>query len=478
MITRSIFFVGFYLFCFSFSFAQVGISTDNSSPDASALLDVKSTDKGILIPRMTTEQREMISNAATGLLVFDTDTESFWFKNNTAWGELNSGISDKVLDADSDTQIQVEENADEDIIRFDIAGSEALRLLKNSNGNLRFETNDNCIFIGHQAGKVNTALNNIYIGHFSGDQNTTGQGNVALGKSAGGSNSIGNHNTYIGYQSGAAAGTGTRNTFVGAETGRDISPSCKQNTYIGYRAGYSCAGNGNVFLGFEAGAVASGNNKLYIDNSDTEYPLIYGDFANNMLFVYGEGTGTDYYAFTVDNEIDPINDRANGIKIIAGQESHTTNSRFLSCVTPGGNEIGTIRQNGNNTVNFDTNSDFRLKTNISPTRYRLSDLMKIKVKDYAFKTELDRTHTGFIAQELYETYPQAVTVGGENPNIDAWGVDYGKLTPLLVQAVQEQQMQIETLKEENAALKAQMARLDELEVMLLELKAVQQGANK
>jgi len=71
--------------------AQVGINTDGSSPDSSAILDVKSTDKGMLVPRMTTAQRTTISNPATGLLVFDTDTESFWFRETGNWVELLNG---------------------------------------------------------------------------------------------------------------------------------------------------------------------------------------------------------------------------------------------------------------------------------------------------------------------------------------------------------------------------------------------------
>ena len=43
-------------------FAQVGINTDNSTPDGSAILDVKSNTKGLLIPRMTTTQRSAISS--------------------------------------------------------------------------------------------------------------------------------------------------------------------------------------------------------------------------------------------------------------------------------------------------------------------------------------------------------------------------------------------------------------------------------
>ncbi|REC74483.1 hypothetical protein DRF60_17700 [Chryseobacterium elymi] len=55
----------------SFSFAQIGINT--STPDRSAILDVYSQDKGMLIPRLTTASRDAISNPATSLAIYDTD---------------------------------------------------------------------------------------------------------------------------------------------------------------------------------------------------------------------------------------------------------------------------------------------------------------------------------------------------------------------------------------------------------------------
>lgn len=65
---------------------SVGIGTN--SPNSSSALDVQSTNKGMLIPRMTSAQRNEISSAATGLLVFDNSTGSFWFKSNSNWVEL------------------------------------------------------------------------------------------------------------------------------------------------------------------------------------------------------------------------------------------------------------------------------------------------------------------------------------------------------------------------------------------------------
>ena len=53
--------------------AQVGINTDNSIPDPSAMLDVKSSSKGLLPPRMTFIEINAISNPAAGLIIYGTD---------------------------------------------------------------------------------------------------------------------------------------------------------------------------------------------------------------------------------------------------------------------------------------------------------------------------------------------------------------------------------------------------------------------
>ena len=73
-------------------YAQVGINTDGSQPDNSAMLDIKSTDKGILIPRMTQSQRDAINAPATGLVIFQTDnTPGFYFYDGSAWQLIESG---------------------------------------------------------------------------------------------------------------------------------------------------------------------------------------------------------------------------------------------------------------------------------------------------------------------------------------------------------------------------------------------------
>jgi hypothetical protein len=68
--------------------AQVGISATNTPPNPSAMLDVSSTNKGLLPPRMTTAQRTAIASPADGLLVFDTNTQSYWYRRVSIWTEL------------------------------------------------------------------------------------------------------------------------------------------------------------------------------------------------------------------------------------------------------------------------------------------------------------------------------------------------------------------------------------------------------
>ncbi len=66
-------------------YTQVGINNDGSAPDPSSLLDVKSTTKGVLIPRMAATDRDNISSPAKGLVVFVTDDNNFYYYNGTEW---------------------------------------------------------------------------------------------------------------------------------------------------------------------------------------------------------------------------------------------------------------------------------------------------------------------------------------------------------------------------------------------------------
>jgi len=231
------------------------------------VLDLESTTEGALLPRMTTAQRTAITAAtlSPAEMVYDTDTKSFWYWEDMQWNELAAGSGpsasgDEIKDADNDTKIQVEESADEDIIRFDIGGSEELRLEKTPGGSLR----------------IVPANNNSIFGSDAGLSLTTGAGNTILGRLAGQDLLTGNANVFLGVQAGSNNTAGSNNVIIGVGAG--------QNSVLG----------NNVFIGSFAGFNETGSQKLYIegDGSGTSNPLIYGEFDNNYLRIGGRLAAT------------------------------------------------------------------------------------------------------------------------------------------------------------------------------------------
>ena len=73
-----------------FSQQSVSINNTGAAANKSAILDVSSSSKGMLIPRMTSAQRTGILNTAVGLMVYDSTSNSFWYYQSTGWKELQS----------------------------------------------------------------------------------------------------------------------------------------------------------------------------------------------------------------------------------------------------------------------------------------------------------------------------------------------------------------------------------------------------
>jgi hypothetical protein len=214
-------------------------------------------------------------------------------------------------------------------------------------------------FVGYEAGKVNTTgYQNTCVGASAGIGLTTGWGNIFLGNGAGYSNTTGYTNTFIGINAGYSNLGGPWNVFIGKDAGRNnknAGGNCfigfesgynnnigaaatgggYQNTAFGnkslfsnttginnlafgYAAGYSktsgdanvfigfgagggnLTGSGNVFIGNASGSTELGSNKLYIANSNTTTPLIYGEFDNKKLVFNGKlGINTSTFPATV-----------------------------------------------------------------------------------------------------------------------------------------------------------------------------------
>ena len=143
-------------------------------------------------------------------------------------------------------------------------------------------------FIGYNSGSINTSGSyNTYLGFETGFSNTTGANNVFMGNSSGYSCTTGINNTFNGSRAGSGNITGNNNVFLGSEAGR-FQVDGNNNTYIGASSGLDCDGSNNIFLGFYAGESASGNNLLYIENSSSNSPLIWGNFASDQLKFNGK----------------------------------------------------------------------------------------------------------------------------------------------------------------------------------------------
>jgi hypothetical protein len=170
---------------------------------------------------------------------------------------------------------------------------------------------------------VSSGSYNTAIGAYALAQTTTGGANTAIGQGALQALSVaanthnialvkdglnlqsGYYNTFIGDDAGGGSSTYTNsdgNILIGYSAGYGISgTSIDHNIAIGQEAGYNLTGDGNIFLGYKAGYNETGSNKLYIDNSDTSSPLIWGDFSSNILAVNGSlGIGDTSPDHTLD----------------------------------------------------------------------------------------------------------------------------------------------------------------------------------
>ena len=121
--------------------------------------------------------------------------------------------------------------------------------------------------------------------------------------------------------------------------------------------------------------------------------------------------------------------------------------------------VGTIQFANNFTdVVYNTNSDIRLKTIVDKPMNALEKILQITPRSYYWNEETDpitweklapdkkTIDYGFIAQELYEVFPQMITVGGDDPKTQPWQIDYSRITPLLVKAIQELSAKVANLE--------------------------------
>jgi hypothetical protein len=227
---------------------NVAINEDGSLPHSSAILDIKSTSKGILIPRWTTAQRtDPAVVQVNGLLVYDIDTKSFWYSDGAAWKEIgaggtgwglngNAGVAGNFIGTTAGSNIP---------LQLKVNGIQA--------GLVDFDPVKQNTFLGLNAGSSNAGANNTGHGFSALLSNVTGSQNTAIGSLALQNSNNNSSNTAVGFNTLQKVGVG------------DAGLS-EFNTALGVNADLFTEGLSNA-TAIGANAIVDESNKIRLGNN-------------------------------------------------------------------------------------------------------------------------------------------------------------------------------------------------------------------
>ncbi len=230
----------FFIICSYAQSQSLSINTDGSSASSSAMLDVKSTSKGLLIPRMSKTERQSIATPAAGLLVYQNapDSTGFYFYNGTAWLWMIS--SGNIQGTDTTVWKRTGNAGTSSMLNF---------LGTTDNKPMRFRINN------LWAGEMDSASRTVSFGLNAGLNRTTGFANVAIGAGAAKANTSGKYNVVLG-DSAAYSLTGTDETVViGNQAGKGIGSGNGYAVLIGTHAGDTSVAPWSTVIGNYAGRV-------------------------------------------------------------------------------------------------------------------------------------------------------------------------------------------------------------------------------
>jgi len=298
-------------------------------------------------------------------------------------------------------------------------------------GRLNLTFGDRNIYIGQNAG-INklpfSTFDNVAIGNQSGAKaiipGSSYHGMVMIGSETGRFLEDGFENVFVGYRAAFNQESANGSVYVGVGTGNDNKTGIR-NTFIGGISGTKTLGSDNVFLGFAAGFNELGSNRLYIENSSSTIPLIFGNFAQNHVGINWNST------VSLPNTLS-----------VNGTASKMTAGDWLA------------------------NSDARLKTNIKylSSKDMLKKVLEMKGVSYKWNdnsTGFDRPigkQYGFIAQDIESVWPDNVST---DPN-GFLQTSYGTYDYLYVEAIKELAKQNEMIKQENQILREEINSIKEI----------------
>jgi hypothetical protein len=357
-----------------------------------------------------------------------------------------------------------------------------------SNAGTRNTTGNDNAFFGAGAGEGNSGGNrNAFFGFEAGGSNSTGDDNAFFGTSSGRNNGSGNNNAFFGTSSGYRNTTGSNNTFFGTSSGNQNTTG-SNNTFFGRNAGYdNTTGQGNAFFGKEAGFHNSGNYNAFFglsagaSNTNGGSNAFFGYYAgqgsttgtfNAFFGAYAGNSNTTGYNNTI---IGPNADVTTGnlsyaTAIGAGASVSNSNTVVLGRSSdgvriPGSLTLTTLGSAGSTLLCRNASnqlatcsSSLRYKTEVRPFTSGLDIVKRLRPITFTWRdgAMLD---VGFGAEEVEKIEPLLAT---RNERGEIEGVKYAQLTTVLVNAVNEQQAQMEQYRKQLAAQQSEIAALKQL----------------
>jgi hypothetical protein len=311
---------------------------------------------------------------------------------------------------------------------------------------------------GAYAGEKTTTSGNSFFGTFAGQKNTNGFSNVFVGMNAGKENLNGSYNTYIGFGAGSNGISGSDNIAVGrnAQVGANVSGS------IAFGANASVL-QSNTFL-------VGGNVSKSVFNTDLnvsgDFQASGGKFTGNLqttnlsvglsgLTVSGAATFSGDATFNGGLNAQTVAASGNGLF----QGSVRADTIGMKQLWNGGSSQICVVDSAGYKYISNCSSSRRYKTDIQDFKSGLSIVNRLRPVTFIWKSN-GQKDVGFVAEEVNEIEP---LLNNFNENGEVEGVKYAQVTTALVNAVREQQTQIEKQQEQ---IKEQQAQIEALKALI------------
>lgn len=325
------------------------------------------------------------------------------------------------------------------------------------NGNVNIALDSSFMINNRKVLWVNGTAN-LFVGTNAGVSNSIGFSNAFLGYNSGTTNSVGSQNTFLGAESGSANLDGMMNSFVGRRAGF-LNTNGNENTFIGAYAGQSnTEGQHNSFLGVTTGTSNTTGEENTFLGAHAGYFNQIGNFNSFMGNFSGVTNTSGSYNTLVGFEADvQSSNLSNASAFGYGAVVNASNTVIIgnTAVTSIGGQVG-----------WSTFSDKRLKTNVEDFTLGLNFINQLNPVQYEYKADGQKNiiYAGLIAQDvekiLLDSGIEFSAIVKPKNDADFYSIRYGEFVIPLINAVQEQQIQIDELKEENKEL---LKRLEDLE---------------